>query len=157
MSKFRECHFNYCFLTCSKILTIFQIVELQSPSLTAHLTIGVKGGCSMGLTLLHDDRLNTSLILPGDAISTLIFFWGVCVRNMHHHFWFLMYVCNFCSLSTYRKNTWKPKTENMHWLWCCDPGVQQSVSREHTIILAVQHFHACNWPGPTKSYGVSTF
>ena len=35
----------------------------------------------MGLTLLHDDGLDTSLILPGDAISTLIFFWGVCQEH----------------------------------------------------------------------------
>ena len=65
----------------SKILTIFHIVELQSPFLSAHLTVGVNGQSSMGSTLSHDDRLDTSLILPGDAISTLIFFWGVCQEH----------------------------------------------------------------------------
>ena len=74
----------------SKILTVFQIVELQSPSLSAHLTVGVKGGSSVGSTLLHDDGLNTSLTLPGDTISTLIFFWGVCQE--HASFW-IPHVC----------------------------------------------------------------
>ena len=122
----------------SKIHTIFQIVELHSPSLSAHLTVGVQGGSSMGLTLLHDDGLNTSLILPGDAISTLIFFWGG-VRNMHH-FRFLMYVCNLGSLSIYRKNT----------------GVQKSVTMQRTqhdfsstsvichLLRVAIFMHACN-------------
>ena len=62
----------------SKILTIFQIVELSvTISQCTFNHVGVNSGSSMGLTLLHDDGLDTSLILPGDAISTLIFFWGV--------------------------------------------------------------------------------
>ena len=62
MSKFQECHFNYYVLTCSKILTIFQIVELQSPSLSAHLTVGVNGGSSMGSILSHDDGLDSAAV-----------------------------------------------------------------------------------------------
>ena len=93
----------------------------------------------MGSTLLHDDGLNTSLILPEDAISSLIFFWGG-VRNMHHHFRFLMYVYNLGSLSTYRKNT----------------VVQQSVTMQRTqhdfssasiichLLRVAIFMHACN-------------
>ena len=53
----------------SQGLTIFQIVELQSPSLSAHLTIGVNGGSSIGSTLSHDGD-DTSVILSGLDIST---------------------------------------------------------------------------------------
>ena len=123
----------------SKILTIFQIVELQSPSLSAHLTVGVKGGSSMGLTLLHDDGLDTSLILPGDAISTLIFFFGVCVRNMHH-FRFLMYVCNLGSLSTYRKNTGMQKSVTMQRTQC---DFSSALVICHLLRVAI-FMHACN-------------
>ena len=50
------------------MFTIFQIVELQSPSLNAHLTVGVNGGSSMGSTLSHDEE-DMSLLLPGEATS----------------------------------------------------------------------------------------
>ena len=51
-----------------KMLTIFQIVELQSPSLNAHVTVGGNGSSSMGSTLLHDEE-DMSLLLPGEATS----------------------------------------------------------------------------------------
>ena len=50
------------------MLTIFQIVELQSPSLNAYLTVSVNGGCSIESTLL-DDEEDMSLLLTGEAIS----------------------------------------------------------------------------------------
>ena len=65
---------------------------------------------------------------------------GVCVRNIHHHFGFLMYVCNLCSLSTYREKT------GVHQSVTCMQRTQHHFSSPsvicHVLILAI-FVHAC--------------